>query len=59
MSRHFRDVDYLRHTPEAIARVQRFAPTRDDFFGSEKTQDAVMRNIEVIGEAASKLSPAC
>jgi uncharacterized protein with HEPN domain len=58
MSPRFRDVDYLKHILEAIARVQRYAPTRDDFFGSEQTQDAVMRNIEVVGEAASKLSPA-
>ena len=42
---------------ERCARVQRFIEGgRDVFFESEETQDAVIRNIEVIGEAAKRVS---
>ena len=30
---------------------------RDEFFGSVVYQDAVMRNLEIIGEAAKRISP--
>jgi uncharacterized protein with HEPN domain len=46
--------DYLQHIVQAIQRIQRYAVglTPAVFAADEKTQDAVLRNIEVIGEAA-------
>lgn len=44
---------------ERCRRVARFiSPGRGRFFESEEIQDAVIRNIEVIGEAAKHVSPA-
>ena len=48
---------YCLHIREAIQRV--FAYTtegKDAFLGDPKTQDAVVRNLEVIGEAAKNVS---
>lgn len=44
---------------EAIARIKRYVEgmTIDDFSGDEKTIDAVIRNISVIGEAARHIAP--
>jgi uncharacterized protein with HEPN domain len=44
---------------EAIARIERYVEgmTIDDFSGDEKTIDAVIRNISVIGEAARHIPP--
>ena len=46
--------DYLQHILQAIARIQRYTAgqTAAGFGADEKTQDAVLRNIEVMGEAA-------
>ena len=46
--------DYLDHIVQAIERIKRYvaAEDRDGFLQDEKTQDAVIRNIEIIGEAA-------
>jgi uncharacterized protein with HEPN domain len=54
----FRDRDYLDHILVALDRIRRYVESdgRSDFFGDEKTQDAAMRNLEIIGEAAGKLS---
>jgi uncharacterized protein with HEPN domain len=42
---------------ERCHRISRFIrPGREVFFGSEELQDAVIRNIEVIGEAAKRVS---
>jgi len=45
---------YLGHIIEAIERINRHvgAGGRAAFLYDEKTQDAVLRNIEIIGEAA-------
>lgn len=52
------DFLYLLHILERCQRIERFiAPGRDAFLGSEQTQDAVIRNIEVIGEAAKHITP--
>lgn len=49
---------YLLHIRDAIERIRNYTGTgRDDFFRDSKTQDAVLRNIEVIGEAAKRLTP--
>lgn len=46
--------DYLDHILQAILRIYRYTEdlTEVAFLEDEKTQDAVIRNIEVIGEAA-------
>jgi uncharacterized protein with HEPN domain len=46
--------DYLQHMVDAISRIQRYLSNVSEtgFMGDEKTQDAVVRNFEVIGEAA-------
>jgi uncharacterized protein with HEPN domain len=47
---------YLLHIQDAVRRVLEY--TRDGkaaFFADTKTQDAVLRNIEVIGEAVKNL----
>jgi len=46
--------DYLHHILEAIARIERYTRDLDEtlFLHDEKTHDAVIRNIEIIGEAA-------
>ena len=49
---------YLHHMRERCARIARFiAPGREAFMASEQLQDAVIRNVEVIGEAAKRVSP--
>lgn len=46
--------DYLQHILQAISRIQRYTAglSAAGFAADEKTQDAVLRNIEVMGEAA-------
>lgn len=48
---------YLYHMLERCRRVARLISTgKDAFMASEDLQDAVIRNIEVIGEAAKRVS---
>lgn len=49
--------DYLGHIVEAIERIHRYVEdlSEVDFLDDEKTQDAVIRNFEVIGEAAHNI----
>lgn len=49
--------DYLGHIHEAIERINRYVGgiSEDDFLGDEKTQDAVIRNFEIIGEASRNI----
>jgi uncharacterized protein with HEPN domain len=48
---------YRRHMLERCHRITRFiAAGRDAFMASEQLQDAVIRNVEVIGEAAKRVS---
>ncbi len=46
--------DYLAHMVDAISRIQRYVDgmTEQSLMDDEKTQDAVIRNLEVVGEAA-------
>lgn len=46
----------LLHIRDAIARVRGYVTTRSAFLSDAKTQDAVVRNLEVIGEAVKALS---
>ena len=49
---------YLQHMLERCQRIARFIrPGREVFTASEELQDAVIRNLEVIGEAAKRVSP--
>ncbi|SPF31718.1 hypothetical protein SBA4_1010049 [Candidatus Sulfopaludibacter sp. SbA4] len=46
---------YLHHMLERCHRIARFIrPGREAFLASEELQDAVIRNVEVIGEAAKR-----
>jgi uncharacterized protein with HEPN domain len=48
---------YLHHMLERCDRITRFIGSgRETFMASEALQDAVIRNIEVIGEAAKRVS---
>jgi uncharacterized protein with HEPN domain len=49
--------DYLRHILRAIERIERYTAGMDEvgFLNSELVQDAVIRNIEIIGEASNNI----
>jgi uncharacterized protein with HEPN domain len=52
-----RDRLYLTHILDAIQRIESFAVDgRAAFLVDEKTQSAVMRQLEIIGEAAKQVS---
>jgi len=52
------DKDFLNHIAEAVRRTISYTEkmTYDEFLEDIKTQDAVIRNIEIIGEATKNLS---
>ncbi len=51
------DKTYLEHILDAIERIQIYtADGRDAFMADTMIQDAVVRNFEIIGEAAKRLS---
>jgi uncharacterized protein with HEPN domain len=52
------DGDFLREIQEAVRRIQVYtdAMAYDRFLADIKTQDAVVRNLEIIGEATKNLS---
>lgn len=49
--------DYLSHIKEAIERIHEYVDDMDEFgfINDRKTQDAVIRNFEVIGEASRNI----
>jgi uncharacterized protein with HEPN domain len=50
--------DYLEHIAEAIARATSYLQPLNDLTAlqqNQQAQDAVVRNIEIIGEAANKI----
>ncbi len=53
-----RDPDYLNDICEAIQRVVSYTEemTDEQFMNDTRTQDAVVRNLEVIGESTKNLS---
>ena len=58
MSRDPRRVgDYLAHIAQAIERIRRYTEDMDEvaFSRDELTQDAVIRNLEIVGEACRKI----
>lgn len=50
--------DYVHHMRDATDRIQRYTSDKSqlDFTTDEQLQDAVVRNIEIIGEAARNVS---
>ncbi|QBQ53269.1 DUF86 domain-containing protein [Nitrosococcus wardiae] len=58
MNKDLRNTDYLRHILQAINRIKRYAKDKGKigFLQDEMMQDAIIRNIEIIGEAASRIS---
>jgi uncharacterized protein with HEPN domain len=53
-----RVADFLRHIAEAINNIQAYTAGADfaGFMADRKTQDAVIRNLEVIGEACNNVT---
>ena len=53
------DAAYLESMRDCIARIQGYVGRkgRAGFFASPLLQDAVIRNLEIIGEAAGRVSP--
>ncbi|MBI2751834.1 MAG: DUF86 domain-containing protein [Burkholderiales bacterium] len=53
-----RVADYLQHILEAIANIQDYTAGMDvaAFMADRKTRDAVVRNLEVIGEACNNVT---
>lgn len=52
-----RDHLYVVHIAECVARVESYTVEgREAFLNDTKTQDAVVRNLEVIAEATKRLS---
>lgn len=49
--------EYLRHILEAIERIHRYTEDMSEvaFLNDQKTQDAVIRNFEIIGEASRNI----
>ena len=53
------DSVYLEHIREAIEKILSYSSAgREEFVKSPMAQDAVIRNFEIIGEAAKRLSEA-
>ena len=49
---------YLLHIRDALPRILDYTEEgKDSFFEDSKTQDAVVRNLEIVGEAVKNLSP--
>ena len=47
---------YIRHIYECIARINEYSQDgKEAFFRDRKTQDAVIRNLEVIGQAVKDI----
>lgn len=59
MSKELRDQDYLEHIQDAIGKIHRYVAGKSeaDFMADDLVQDGVIRNLEIIGEAVTKLSP--
>ena len=57
MNKALRLPDYLGHILEAIKRIEEYVSDMDEmtFLDSKLVQDAVCRNIEIIGEASNNI----
>jgi uncharacterized protein with HEPN domain len=53
-----RDAVYLRHILDAIEKIERYAAVgQGHFFAEPHWQDAIIRQLAIIGEATKRLSP--
>lgn len=51
------DEVYLRHSLEYIESIESYIPNgKSDFFSSKLIQDAVIQNLEVVGEATKRIT---
>jgi uncharacterized protein with HEPN domain len=52
------DLAYIDHILDCIRKIQKFSKTLTlkEFAENELVQDAIIRNIEIIGEASKKIS---
>jgi len=52
------DLSYIDHIIDCIEKIDRYTQTldRNKFADNEIVQDTVIRNLEIIGEAAKKIS---
>lgn len=57
MSKTLRVPDYLRHILDAMQRIDRYTADLNaaSFLSNDLVQDAVIRNIEIIGEASNNI----
>lgn len=57
MNKALRVPDYLAHILDAIERIEEYVSDMDEmaFLDSKLVQDAVVRNIEIIGEASNNI----
>ena len=47
----------LLHTRDAISRIEEYASAgREEFFAKSHWQDAIIRQLEIVGEASKRLS---
>jgi len=52
------DKVYLQHILDAIRKVETYVEVgRDEFMAKSHWQDAAIRQLEILGEAAKRLSP--
>ena len=51
-------LDYLAHIVEAVERIHGYVQDMDEvaFAADQRTQDAVIRNFEIIGEACNNVA---
>jgi len=51
------DRTYLLHIRDAIVRIEQYASVgREDFLAKSHWQDAIIRQLEIVGEASKRLS---
>ncbi len=52
------DLAYIEHILNCIQKIRKFSTslTKDDFAKNEMAQDAIIRNLEIIGEATKNIS---
>ena len=51
------DRTYLLHIQDAILRIEEYASVgREEFFAKTHWQDAIIRQLEIVGEASKRLS---
>lgn len=49
---------YLRHILDAVGRIESYGGAGEDVFRAESMrQDAILRNLEIVGEVVRKLPP--